>query len=450
MTKAFGYQLSQEMMLLWCVETAASFSFLYAILSPSLKIFGNGELALLNASIVLALTIGLIAYLGGLYRADTCLETRRLPVKIAVSAALSLLVIWLAGHAFDIQQVRRGSFWPVELLAIWTALAFSTRLVISWAIRREMFVRRVVLIGSDANTARISTAITSGQHRLFRVAAAIPAAEENTISAAFLARERVSDIIVDSDASAKKWAEGLGAEDLASGRGRRARVWRASEFWAHRLGRVDVDGCAGEPGFTSAAPGRLTLAISRLFDLALSTGLLVLTLPLMLLTALAIRMETDGPIFYSQERVGLHGHVFRVHKFRSMRVDAEAKGPVWAAQQDRRVTRVGSFIRRVRIDELPQLLNVMRGEMSFIGPRPERPFFADQIAEQVPLYHERARVKPGLTGWAQVNFPYGASIEDARMKLSYDLYYVQNRSLFLDLIILLSTVRVVLFQEGAR
>jgi lipopolysaccharide/colanic/teichoic acid biosynthesis glycosyltransferase len=131
-------------------------------------------------------------------------------------------------------------------------------------------------------------------------------------------------------------------------------------------------------------------------------------------------------------------------------VDAEAKGPVWAAQQDRRVTRVGSFIRRVRIDELPQLLNVMRGEMSFIGPRPERPFFADQIAEQVPLYHERARVKPGLTGWAQVNFPYGASIEDARMKLSYDLYYVQNRSLFLDLIILLSTVRVVLFQEGAR
>jgi len=444
MTKAFGYKLSQEMMLLCCVETAASFAFLFAILSPSYKIFGKTELALLNDSIILALAIGLISYLGGLYRADACLETRQLPVKIAVSAALSLPVIWLGSHALSIsclRQVGQDRCWPVEMLALWTALAFSTRLVFSWAISREMFVRRVVLIGSDAHTARIRQALTSGQHRLFRVAAAVSAANAGTISPAFLAREAVSDIIVDSDASAAQ---------LASGRVEGAKVWRASEFWAQRLGRVDVDGCSDERAFAPGRPGWFTLAISRLFDLALSAALLVFTLPVMLLTALAIRMETDGPIFYSQERVGLNGQVFRIHKFRSMRVDAEATGPVWAAQQDRRVTRVGAFIRRVRIDELPQLLNVLRGEMSFIGPRPERPFFAAQIAEQVPLYHERARVKPGLTGWAQVNLPYGASIEDARMKLSYDLYYVQHRSLFLDLIILLSTVRVVLFQEGAR
>jgi lipopolysaccharide/colanic/teichoic acid biosynthesis glycosyltransferase len=138
-------------------------------------------------------------------------------------------------------------------------------------------------------------------------------------------------------------------------------------------------------------------------------------------------------------------------KFRSMWTDAEAEGkPRWAARNDSRVTRVGAFIRSTRIDELPQLINVLRGEMSFIGPRPERPHFVEELARDIPLYRDRAYVKPGITGWAQVNFPYGASVEDARQKLSYDLYYVKNRSLFLDLLILVSTIRVILFQEGAR
>jgi lipopolysaccharide/colanic/teichoic acid biosynthesis glycosyltransferase len=170
----------------------------------------------------------------------------------------------------------------------------------------------------------------------------------------------------------------------------------------------------------------------------------------MLLTALAIRLDSPGPILYRQERVGLGGGTFTVLKFRSMRTDAEARGPVWAAQRDPRVTRVGSFIRLTRIDELPQLLNVLRGEMSFIGPRPERPHFVEQLEQALPFYRDRALVKPGLTGWAQVNYPYGASVEDARAKLSYDLYYVKHRSLLLDLMILLATVRVVLFQRGAR
>jgi lipopolysaccharide/colanic/teichoic acid biosynthesis glycosyltransferase len=131
-------------------------------------------------------------------------------------------------------------------------------------------------------------------------------------------------------------------------------------------------------------------------------------------------------------------------------MDAEARGPAWAAQSDPRVTRVGAFIRRMRIDELPQLINVLKGEMGFVGPRPERPHFVDQLAEVIPFYRDRACVKPGITGWAQVNYPYGASIEDARQKLSYDLYYVKHRNLFLDLLILIATVRVILFQEGAR
>jgi lipopolysaccharide/colanic/teichoic acid biosynthesis glycosyltransferase len=171
----------------------------------------------------------------------------------------------------------------------------------------------------------------------------------------------------------------------------------------------------------------------------------------MLLTALAVKLDSPGPVFYRQQRVGLHGRPFTVLKFRSMTVNAEAAGrAVWAQRKDPRVTGVGGFIRLTRIDELPQLLNVLQGAMSFIGPRPERPHFVEQLVQVIPFYAERSTVKPGITGWAQVNYPYGASIEDAREKLSYDLYYVKNRSVFLDLLILLATVRVILFQEGAR
>jgi lipopolysaccharide/colanic/teichoic acid biosynthesis glycosyltransferase len=166
---------------------------------------------------------------------------------------------------------------------------------------------------------------------------------------------------------------------------------------------------------------------------------------------LAIKADTRGPVLYRQQRTGAYGRTFTLLKFRSMAVDAEASGsPRWAQQQDPRITRVGRFIRGARIDELPQLANVIRGEMSLVGPRPERPHFVEQLTRAIPFYRQRAYVKPGLTGWAQVNFPYGASVEDAREKLAYDLYYVKNRSLMLDLIILVSTIRVVLFREGAR
>ena len=186
-------------------------------------------------------------------------------------------------------------------------------------------------------------------------------------------------------------------------------------------------------------------------DLAVSLSLLVLTLPVMLVTALLIKLDSPGPVLYRQKRLGLHGEPFTLRKFRSMRIDAEASGdPRWAQQQDPRVTRVGRFIRAMRIDELPQLINVLLGEMSMIGPRPERPHFVEQLARVIPLYRERSYVKPGITGWAQVNYPYGASVEDAREKLAYDLYYVKNRSLLLDVLILFSTVRVILFREGAR
>ena len=201
-----------------------------------------------------------------------------------------------------------------------------------------------------------------------------------------------------------------------------------------------------------AASGVLrTLDVKRAADLSVACALLAFTLPLMMMVALAIKLDSTGPVFYRQERVGLGGRRFTLLKLRSMRQDAEADGrPVWAAAEDDRITRVGRFIRCTRIDELPQLFNVLRGEMSMVGPRPERPHFVDQLGAIIPSYHERHTVLPGITGWAQINYPYGASIEDARQKLRYDLDYIANHSLLLDLEILVATVGVVIGRIGAR
>ncbi len=190
------------------------------------------------------------------------------------------------------------------------------------------------------------------------------------------------------------------------------------------------------------------LRVKRVFDLLLSAILLILMAPIMALVALAIRVESPGPIIFSQERVGLNGKRFTLHKFRSMRTDAEKNGPAWAKEQDDRCTRVGAFIRRCRLDELPQLVNVLRGEMSFVGPRPERPYFVDMLKQNIRYYDFRHYVTPGITGWAQVNYPYGASVEDAYQKLQYDLYYAKNVSIGLDVLVLLKTIRVVLLGQG--
>ncbi|TAN79522.1 MAG: TIGR03013 family PEP-CTERM/XrtA system glycosyltransferase [Gallionella sp.] len=189
----------------------------------------------------------------------------------------------------------------------------------------------------------------------------------------------------------------------------------------------------------------------RIFDLLASLVILIVSLPVMLITAICIFVEDRSPIFYRQERVGLDGRNFMVLKFRSMRNDAEMVGkPQWASENDPRTTRIGRIIRKLRIDELPQIINVLKGEMSFVGPRPERPFFVKQLCEEVPYYDVRHSIKPGITGWAQVRYQYGASVEDAIQKLQYDLYYVKNNSLFLDIIILMDTVQVVLFGKGSR
>jgi exopolysaccharide biosynthesis polyprenyl glycosylphosphotransferase len=192
-------------------------------------------------------------------------------------------------------------------------------------------------------------------------------------------------------------------------------------------------------------------AAKRVFDLLASGVLLLLAAPVLAILAVLIRLDSEGPVFYSQERVGRGGKVYRVHKLRTMRKDAETvSGPVWASQEDPRVTRLGALLRKTRLDEIPQAWAVFRGDMSFVGPRPERPFFVQQLKAQIPFFGLREAVKPGITGWAQIRYPYGATVDDARAKLEYDLYYVQHQSLFLDLAICFHTVKTVLFGRGAR
>ena len=195
----------------------------------------------------------------------------------------------------------------------------------------------------------------------------------------------------------------------------------------------------------------IRLFVKRAFDLLASLILAIVVSPITLLTALIIYCEDRGPIFYRQERVGKDGRTYKVLKFRSMRNDAERAGkPQWATKNDPRTTRIGTIIRKLRIDEIPQIFNVIKGEMSFVGPRPERPYFVEQLREQIPYYDVRHSIKPGITGMAQVRYPYGASVEDSVQKLQYDLYYVKNNSLFLDILILIDTIQVVLLGKGAR
>ena len=231
------------------------------------------------------------------------------------------------------------------------------------------------------------------------------------------------------------------------------RVLDLASHFEQTLGQIRLDSLyAGWPIFGDGfQQGTLRTIVKRLSDIIFATILIILAMPIMLITALLIIAENGFPVFYRQERVGLNGRLFNVIKFRSMRNDAEKDGkPIWAKAKDDRVTKVGGIIRKLRIDELPQLFSVLKGDMSLVGPRPERPFFVDQLTKEIPFYAVRHSVKPGVTGWAQVRYHYGATVEDSAEKLQYDLYYVKNHSLFLDIVVLFETIGVVLTGKGAH
>jgi sugar transferase (PEP-CTERM system associated) len=323
------------------------------------------------------------------------------------------------------------------------------------AFQYRLEARRIVLVGCGDPMSRLSHRIAARRAPLTEVVRIVQLGEDDSgdalamqLTPEALRRDQVWGLVVASDL-----AHRLPASLLLRCRLNGIRVLDEGSFWEREEGCIDVDGT--HPGWLLSGDGfrhgRIEALCKRFFDLFVAAVLILLTLPLMVVVALLIKIESRGPVLYRQERVGRDGRPFVLLKFRSMRRDAEPDGaPVWAAPCDSRVTRVGRFLRFARIDELPQLWNVLRGQMSLVGPRPERPYFVERLSAAIPLYAERHLVKPGITGWAQINAPYGASLDDAREKLRYDLYYIKNRSLLFDIRILLSTIRVVLLQEGAR
>jgi exopolysaccharide biosynthesis polyprenyl glycosylphosphotransferase len=224
-----------------------------------------------------------------------------------------------------------------------------------------------------------------------------------------------------------------------------------ASFYERLTGRISPESFRDDDLFlATSVSNALYKVASRLLDISVAILGLIAAAPLFLVTAILIKMESPGPVFYSQERVGANGKPFRIYKFRSMRQDAESKsGPVWAQAGDARVTRVGKWLRKLRVDEIPQLWSVIRHDMALVGPRPEREFFIEELQREIPHFGQRHLVKPGVTGWAQINYSYGASVDDAFVKLQFDLYYIKHRSLAIDIAILLRTIKVVVLQKGA-
>ncbi len=439
MTKFVARHIAPEMLALLLLEVGIAFGLALALLSPS-----GIEVPTVRAvdqAGVIAATVGFTSYLLGLYRPQLFMRTRSLVSNTALGGALAFPAVWAVTSTIGMRAdwiVGQDRVWPTKILITWIAALFAVRICFLLAVRSKVFVRRVTTAGPPGAVAGAMAAVRAGRDGLFEFVPPLdcPASMRAAgIRTALVPFDGLRDL---SHAQRTSFADaGIALEP-------------EPVFWERHLKRVDIDHLTPEWFARLDADGRLEPTFHRVSDVVTSLALLVFTLPLMLLVALIVRLDSRGPILYRQERVGLAGRSFTLLKFRSMIANAEACGPAWAQTRDPRVTRVGVFMRRTRIDELPQLLNVLRGEMSFIGPRPERPHFVEKLSEVIPFYRERARVKPGLTGWAQVNYPYGASVEDAKAKLSYDLFYVRHRSALLDLAIVLATVRVILFQEGAR
>jgi sugar transferase (PEP-CTERM system associated) len=395
----------------------------------------------------------------GVYGADALQSLRRAIARILV--AISLGVIFLSVLFFLSPAI---TFWRSNLFYAMGIAAVSLivmRILLGKMLGSHVFKRRVVVLGAGPRAARLK-ALQQQPGSAFVVVGYVSMSEANRVIPEAIARDAIynlADHVVLLNASEVVLAleerrNALPLKDLLRIKTTGVHVNDISTFLERETGRVDLQSVNPSwlifsDGFSS---GRMLSGVfKRLFDITASLLLLVLAGPVILLTALAVKLESKGPAFYRQRRVGLYGVGFDCLKLRSMRQDAEVNGQaVWAEKDDPRITRIGRFIRKVRIDELPQCWSVLKGEMSFVGPRPERPQFVEDLEQQLPYYAERHMVKPGITGWAQINYPYGASIEDSRQKLEYDLYYAKNYSPFLDLLILLQTIRVVLWPEGAR
>lgn len=396
----------------------------------------------------------------GMYRRDQPRTYGRAAARILFAFCIGFPLLFTGFHWFPFAATCVDSLAINNVLALCCILAL--RAVFIYSLFAGPFAYRILVIGTGAEAASVDQTLrksafpgmtlvgfysldadevaVSPQRILPKIVSIVDTVKRHGVNEIIVAvRERRGDMLMFNQLLTCK-LEGV-------------RVVEQSTFFERIGGEVRIDALRASwlifgDGFRQ---GRLRSFVKRAFDLVASIGLLIVTLPVMLVTAVAITLESSGPVLYRQERVGRELKTFKVFKFRSMRTDAESDGvPRWANANDSRITRIGHFIRRTRIDELPQIINVLKGDMSFVGPRPERPYFVDQLSEKIPFYSARHSIKPGITGWAQVSYRYGSNVEDAIHKLQFDLYYVKNHTIFLDLLILLKTVRVVLSGEGAR
>ena len=414
-----------------------------------------------SQSLKLSALIVIGAVMSGLYDTKSFSTYRAMAAQILLSLFFTVIILTVGSFFFVDWSAPFDLLWEIQKAALtWLICILLTRAVFITIADLNAFKRRVLVLGTgdmaarirrlaaDRNGSRFIPVLYLDENDWLRAAAGDAAKVETTSIYRQARGLQTAEIVV-----ATPERRGLPLDDLMLCRREGIKIIHYVDFIERETNSIDVD--ALQLGWFLFADGFRSSSWrkswKRSSDVVLSLVLLLFTLPLMFFTYLLIVLESPGPALLRQERIGLGGHPFVLLKFRSMVSDAEKDGLArWASSGDPRITRVGRFIRKFRIDELPQLINVLRGDMSFVGPRPERPVFVNELAAKIPFYNERHWVKPGITGWAQIKYQYGASIEDARVKLSYDLYYVKNHGLFLDLLIVLQTVRVILFADGAR
>ena len=398
-------------------------------------------------------------YLFDLYDFVVMHDRRELVLRLVQALGLAWVALALSFYAFPQLMLGRG----ISLIALPLALGLMVgwRISIHWLLGHPDFGEKILIVGSGTFAVEVAREMLERPDAGYRIAGFV--GNDPDLLGKSLINPRVIGLTSELDEVVRR--EGIDRIVVAMGE-RRGQLPTDELLQLSLAGTVNIEEGAS---FYERVTGRVSLNMIRpswlIFSsrgrqarisgitrnivhriVALIGGLL--SLPIAIVTAILIKLDSRGPILYKQERVGKNGGAFTVMKFRSMRTDAEQAGPVWASEADDRTTRVGRVIRKLRIDEIPQFWNILRGEMDFVGPRPERPHFVSQLAQEIPYYEQRHLIAPGLTGWAQIKYPYGASIEDARQKLQYDLYYIKNQSLMLDAIILFETVKIILFGRG--
>ncbi len=459
----FGHYVPRRMLAVLGVEGFILVACIYLALAWNGGLLGEGLLpgTVVAADVLVAALLGLMAMaVLGLYDGTAIGRVSAVVPRLLVALGLAL------GLMAAVATIQPGWLPAPNALAPGYAFALvglsAERIAFTKVADTAAWKPRVLVLGTGTRAASVGQ--VPGGELPYRVIGYLPpdgvfqhgVPDDQVVTLGggrrlvnFVREHRVDEIV----AAVRDRRGALPMEELLECRLDGVAVTDVSRFFERergqiRLESVNASGLIFGDGFRQ---DRLRGTVKRAFDLVTSTTLLIVSLPVMLAAALAIKLDSAGPVFYRQDRVGRGGRPFRIYKFRSMRQDAEKDGVArWAQTDDDRVTRVGKVLRLLRIDELPQVFNVLKGEMSFVGPRPERPCFVKELGALIPYFHSRHSIRPGITGWAQVRYPYGASVEDGYEKLQYDLYYVKNHTLFLDLLILIETVKVCLLGKGAR